>query len=110
MYAPPALGGADLPALMRFAGGRDATRRLLEVSDRTLRRWQSTESAPAMALRLLWYASEFGRAAAEFDLAYALTLAVGERDALRRELQQTRQPLVRPGNTELAVRAEFARL
>lgn len=62
MYAPPKhLNDSDLPALIAGAGGAANAQSLLDITDRTMRRWLAAGSVPLAALRLLWYASPAAR-------------------------------------------------
>jgi hypothetical protein len=69
MYKPPHLGRADLDELVALAGGDAAVLSLLDINERTLRRWRQGHTAiPQSALRLLWYAGPRGREEAATDL------------------------------------------
>jgi hypothetical protein len=83
MYAPPrCLTGADLPTLIAQLGGPAHTCRLLDVSERTLRRWVADGSCPLGYARLAWYAS-YGRDAADLDATNELRLQQARIDALQ---------------------------
>jgi hypothetical protein len=80
MYAPPRLSGDDLPELLRQCGRQVAIKL---CDERTLRRWLATPSCvPIAALRLLWYASPWGRDEAALDLTTELHLLSQVRTAL----------------------------
>ena len=86
MFAPPrSLSGAHLESLIAAAGGTRAALDLLDVTERTLRRWRAAEDAPRAVLRLLWYASPAALECASDELARALQFACIERDAVARK-------------------------
>jgi hypothetical protein len=81
MYAPPRnLAGSDLAELVHALGGPASARKVLDVSERTLRRWLADGSCPLGFLRLAWYASPYGREAAEVDIGNELRLVAAQRD------------------------------
>jgi len=86
MYGPPRnLSGAHLPELIDGAGGLRAALHLLDVTDRTMRRWLAAGDAPVAVLRLLWYASPLARHEAARDVAFELGIIARQRDALSDE-------------------------
>jgi hypothetical protein len=94
MYAPPRLSGEDLPELLRLVG-RQLAIKLCDVNERTLRRWLEDPAAvPLCALRLLWYASAWGRDEAALDIATELHLVRQQVAAVAAEIAQ-RLPLRR---------------
>jgi hypothetical protein len=93
MYAPPRhLSSDDLPELLRYLGGTLAACRLLDVSQRTMRRWLTEKNAPLGYVRLAWYASPHGRDAADNDATNQLRLQQQQLDALQLKLDR-RLPL-----------------
>lgn len=97
MYAPPPLGSADALDLIQLNGGPGSAARLLGVSPRQMRRYLAGARVPLAHLRLLWYASPHGRAAAEIDAVNELRLRWSLAAALERENARLRAQLVRAG-------------
>lgn len=93
MYAPPRhLAGGDLAELVHALGGQAAACKAMACSPRTMRRWLSDDSCPLGFLRLAWYASGYGRDAAEVDIVNELRLVAAQRDAAQAALDR-RLPL-----------------
>ena len=85
MYTAPSLSPYDLEYLVRICGGPKPAANALGVTPVQLTRWLRLQTAPAWCLKLLWYCSPDGRAAAETDLHNELRLLAAQRDALIRE-------------------------
>lgn len=85
MYTAPSLCPDDLEYLVRICGGLKPAASVLGVTPAQLKQWLRLQTAPAWSLKLLWYCSPDGRAAAEIDLHNELQLIAAERNALIRE-------------------------
>lgn len=77
-YAPKGLHGGMLRDLMgELHATPQALAKFLRVSDRTVWRWLSDNSAPWHVLALLWHETETGRITTATDVGNALVLARG---------------------------------
>ncbi len=106
MVKPPKLGINDLSTLLSSVGGTKRATQILDITPRTLQRWESEERVPAMALHLLWYASPAGRYAFECDLHFGSNLLHTQKESYRRECERLRDLLQRNDGKPLAVPLE----
>lgn len=68
-YAPKGLWGGDLRRLLSELGASQADAcKFLQVSERTLRRWLSDDSAPFAVLAALWHETPAGRHVTALDV------------------------------------------
>jgi predicted TIM-barrel fold metal-dependent hydrolase len=82
MYTAPSLSPCDLEHLVRICGGLKPAAKALGVTPARLNRWLQLQAAPPWVLKLLWYCSPDGHAAAQIDMHNELRLVAAERNAL----------------------------
>lgn len=90
------LHGGMLRDLMASIGATvDDLSKVLDVNERTVRRWLSNDDAPRAVLMALWHESPEGRYATHLDIGNELTIYHGLAGAHERAAQDARAKLER---------------
>lgn len=96
-YAPKGLHGAQLRELIADLGNPTPAviAKFLQVTERSVWRWLSDDSAPYAALALLWHETPTGRYNTATDVGNEAMYLRGERNAFRTAMEQTQAQMGR---------------